>query len=201
MAWLPTLGAVGHLPRGQDDGLDAGRTSWHNPIAHKSSIAFVHFSRHVSGPNEGRKTFVTDGSPVRHVGTSHTHPPGLLWGVLITANQYRFFALEVGFDTTILVGSLTTGSVCAEETNTGNGVSEWSMWRWPRKRVHATDTETHNHTTRSRGCTLNVVVYGVIGKHDSVFISGYRNGGRLKTTFTLQHTCHNFTATCIQLHR
>ena len=146
MAWLPTLGAVGHLPRGQDDGFDTGRTSWHNPIQHKSSIAFVHFSRHVSGLNEGSKTFVTDGSSVRHVGTRHTHPPGLRWGVLITANQYRFFALEVGFDTTILVGSLTAGSVCAEEKSTGNRVSERTIWQWPRKQAHATETQTHTFT-------------------------------------------------------
>jgi hypothetical protein len=108
--------------------------------------------------------------------------------------------LEVGFDPTILVGSLTAGSVCVEATSTGNCLSEWSLWRWPPKRVHTTDTETNNHTTRSRGCTLNVVVYGVFGEHDSVFISGYSNGGRLKTTHTLQHPCHNFKAACIQLH-
>jgi hypothetical protein len=108
--------------------------------------------------------------------------------------------MEVGFDPTILVGSLTAGSVYVKATSTGNCLSEWSLWRWPPKRVHATDTETNNHTTRSRGCTLNVVVYGVFGEHDSVFISGYNNRGRLKTTHTLQHPCHNFKAACIQLH-
>jgi hypothetical protein len=106
----------------------------HIPAWQTCAVAPVPASqpRHVSGLNEGSKTFVTDGSSVRHVGTRHTHPPGLRWGVLITANQYRFFALEVRFDTTILVGSLTAGSVCAEEKRTGNRVSERSIWRWPR---------------------------------------------------------------------
>jgi hypothetical protein len=119
-------------------GLDVRRTSWHNAITHKCSIQFVHLSRHVSGPNEGRKTFLTHGSTVRHVGARHTHPQGLLRGVMVTAGQHRFFTLEVGFDATILVGSLTTGSVCVEGTSTGNCLSEWSLWRWPRKRVNTT---------------------------------------------------------------
>ena len=133
MDMLPTFRACGHFPSGRGvAGLHGRRTSWYHPSTHKCAISFVHFSRHVSSPNEVSKTFVTDWLTVSDIGSRHTHGQHFLRGVMVTGDQYRLTTLEVAFDVTILVGSLTHRPVWSQHTKTANSLSECSRgWCLP----------------------------------------------------------------------